>query len=178
MTSDPPPRRPRTWYAIGFATVLMFFSYVLTVFAFAAASNDETVFAGGVLGVALGLVPAVFACAAAVSNRPRPLRATALAVVVWVIIGFPVAVIDIPSGLVAGFGAGGMVALRRSPTSTTMARIVAVAACTLYVFVLQWLLAPAGLLVGAVLPLAAIGIADAFTEREAGTGDAQERATR
>jgi hypothetical protein len=172
VTKDEPRRKlPRSWFAIGFATVLMFFSFVLFAYALDAADNDETEFAGGVLGIAIGLVPAVFGCAAAVSNRPRPLRGTLLATLVWLVVAVPIALVDIPTGLVAGFGAGGVVALNRAPTATTSARSIAVAATTLYVLILQWLIPPAGLLVGAVLPLIAIGVADAITAREAATDE-------
>lgn len=169
-------RRARRWYAIGFATVLLCCSYVLLVYALAAASNDETTFAGGVAGVGLGLVPTVFICAATVSDRARPLRASALAVIVWLAVAAPLAFVDVPTALVAGFGAGGAVALAGDPETSRRPRVLAVVTCTLYVLVLQWLLAPAGLLVGALLPFVAIGVADGIGESEP-VGDLDGAAT-
>lgn len=145
----------------------MFFSYVLMIYALAAVSNDETTFAGGVVGVAIGLVPAVFFVASTVSNRVRPIRATVLAVATWVVVTGAVAFVDVPTALVAGFGAGGVVAFHRRPSATVASRLLAVAGCALYVLVLQWLFAPAGLMVGSVLPFVAIGVADWIREREA-----------
>jgi hypothetical protein len=155
------------WYAIGFSSVLMFFSYVLIVYALTAAANDETTFAGGVIGVAIGLVPAVFFVASTVSNRVRPMRATVLAVLLWIAVAGALAFVDIPTALVAGFGAGGIVAFRRSSHATVASRSIAVAGCALYVLILQWLFAPAGLMVGSVLPFLAIGVTDRIREREA-----------
>lgn len=156
----------RRWYAIGFASVLMFFSYALMIYALAAVSNDETTFAGGVIGVAIGLVPAVFFIAATVSNRLRPLRATALAVVVWLVVTGLLAFVDVPTALVAGFGTGGVVAFHRGKYASVPSRMIAVTICALYVLVAQWLFSPAGLMVGSVLPFLAIGIADSIRERE------------
>jgi hypothetical protein len=157
----------RRWYAIGFASVLMFFSYVLMIYALAAVSNDETTFAGGVIGVAIGLVPAVFFIASTVSNRVHPLRATALAVAVWLAVAGLLAFVDVPTALVGGFGAGGIVAFHRGEHATVASRTIAVAICAGYVLILQWLFSPAGLMVGSVLPFLAIGIADSIRKREA-----------
>lgn len=157
----------RRWYAIGFASVLMFFSYTLVVYALAAASNGETTFSGGVLGVAIGLVPVVLFIAAAVSNRERPMRATVLATVVWVVVAGLLAFVDVPTALVAGFGAGGIITLRGSEHAHIANRTIAVGACSLHVLIAQWLLSPAGLMVGSILPFLAIGVADSISEREA-----------
>jgi len=127
----------RRWYAIGFASVLMFFSYTLVVYALAAASNGETTFSGGVLGVAIGLVPVVLFIAAAVSNRERPMRATAFATVVWVVVAGLLAFVDVPTALVAGFGAGGIITLQRSEHAHIANRTIAVGACSLHVLIAQ-----------------------------------------
>lgn len=157
----------RGWYAIGFSSVLMFFSYVLMIYALAAVSNDETAFAGGVIGVAIGLVPAVFFIATTVSNHVHPLRATALAVVVWLVVAGLLAFVDVPTALVAGFGAGGIVAFHRGKHATVASRTIAVVFCSVYVLVTQWLFSPAGLMVGSILPFLAIGVADWISGREA-----------
>jgi hypothetical protein len=170
--SDDQPRKDRPglrrWLAIGISTVLLFFSYLMFVFGFSLATDDEErVFAGGVIGIALGLVPGVFMCLAAISQREHAVRTTLLATLLWVVIGGPIAILDIPTGLVAGFGAGGVVALHREPAHTTVSRALVVAICVLYVFVLGRVVPAAALMVGAILPFAAVGVADSFMEREA-----------
>jgi hypothetical protein len=159
--------------AIGISTVILFFSYAMFIFGFAAASEDETTFAGGLVGIATGLVPAVFVVLAAVSQRPHSIRSAALATGLWFAVGGPLAILDIPSGLVAGFGAGGVVALRRDPANTVNSRIAAVAVCVVYVFVLGRIIPAAALMVGAVLPFLAVGVADSITEREATAAESE-----
>lgn len=152
--------------AIGISTVLLFLSYLMFIFGFATVSDGETTFGGGLLGIAGGLVPAVFLCVAAISQHERTIRAVLLASSLWIVFGLPLAILDIPSGLVAGFGAGAVVALRREPVHTTTSRAIAVAICVVYVFVLGRIIPEAALMVGAVLPIAAIGVADSIVERE------------
>jgi hypothetical protein len=77
------------------------------------------------------------------------------------------AFVDVPTALVGGFGAGGIVAFHRGEHATVASRAIAVAICAGYVLILQWLFSPAGLMVGSVLPFLAIGIADSIREREA-----------
>jgi hypothetical protein len=164
----------RRWIAVGISSVLLFFSYLMFVFGFATASEEDRVFAGGVLGIGLGMVPAVFACLAAISQREHTIRTALLATGLWVLIGGPIAIIDIPTGLVAGFGAGGVVSLRLEPAHTTTSRAIAVAACVVYVFALGRLIPAAALMVGSVLPFAAVGVADSYMERVARDADAPD----
>ena len=85
----------------------------------------------------------------------------------WLAVAGLLAFIDVPTALVAGFGAGGIVAFRRGEHATVASRTIAVTICAGYVLILQWLFSPAGLMVGSVLPFLAIGIADSIREREA-----------
>ncbi|MCP5025633.1 MAG: hypothetical protein GY929_05035 [Actinomycetia bacterium] len=160
-------RGARLWFAIGLATALMFLSHTLFIFGFGAASEDEPVFAGGLIGIAVGLVPGVFLVTAVVSRHERAGRASLLATALWFAVAVPIAVFDIPTGLVAGFGAGGIVALRRSGPQAVPYRVAAITLCVVYTFVVQRIVPAAGLMLGAVIPLAAIAIADAIGEDEA-----------
>lgn len=144
----------------------MLFSYAMFIFAFAVGSGDETVFAGGVLGIALGLIPGVFISAAYVSQHPRSLLAAMAATGIWLLVTIPIAFVDIPTGLVAGFGVGGIVAFRRREVHTWQSRAVAVGICVVYTFVLQRISPELGLLGGAPLPFLAIGVADVMKERQ------------
>lgn len=165
--SNKPATNRRRWLAISLATLIMLFSYAMFIFAFAVGSGDETVFAGGILGIALGLVPGVFITAAFVSQNQRTARATVAAMGLWIVVTAPIALVDLPTGLVAGFGSGGIVAFRLGKVHTWQSRAVAVAACVAYAFVLQRVSLAAGLLGAAPLPFVAIGIADIVTERAA-----------
>ena len=144
----------------------MFMSYLLFIFGFASADDEEAVFAGGLIGIAMGLVPLAFIAAAAASRRERSVRAVLLATLLFGVVGLPIAILDIPTGLVAGFGAGGIVALRRVPATSIGHRIGAIATCVVYVFVVRLVLPVAGLMVGAIVPFAAIALSDLIRERQ------------
>ena len=156
----------RRWFATILATAVMFMAYTMFIFGFALAADGETVFAGGVIGIALGLVPVVFFSAATVSNHLKSIRASLFATLLWVVVAAPIAVFDIPTALVAGFGAGGIVAMRHPPGHRLIYRIGAVAVCLVYVFAVQRVIPAAGIMVGAILPFAAIAIADVLQERQ------------
>lgn len=156
----------RRWFAALVATVVMFLAYTMFIFGFALASDGETVFAGGVIGIALGLVPVVFFAAAAISNRVQSFRAGLLATLLWFVVAAPIAVLDIPTALVAGFGAGAIVAMRPPPDNRPIYRVGAIGICVVYVFVMQRLIPAAGIMVGAILPFAAIAGADLLQEHQ------------
>lgn len=147
----------------------MLLAYVMFIFGFASESADSTIFAGGIVGIALGLVPGVFVVAAFVSQHPQAIRATLLACLVWAVVAIPIAVVNLPLGLVAGFGAGGAVAFRRDPWHSNRLRLTAVAACALYTALLQVISPAAGILGGAPLPFFAIAVADTLRDRSVDT---------
>jgi hypothetical protein len=164
----------RRWLAVIVATILMVLSYVMFIYALVAASGDEVTFAGGLLGIALGLVPAVFATAAFVSNNERALLSTFGATGLWLILTLTLGLGSLPVGLVAGYGAGGVIAFRLGPSHTRSSRTFAVALCAVYTLVLQRLLPEVGLFAGAPLPFAAIVAADIYREKFFADGDAPE----
>jgi hypothetical protein len=63
--------------------------------------------------------------------------------------------------------------MRRDPASTLASRAAAVAVCVVYVFVLGRIIPAAALMVGAVLPFAAIGVADSIMDREAAAAESE-----
>jgi hypothetical protein len=138
--------------------------YAVFIYSLAAASGDEVIFAGGLLGIGLGMVPGVFAIAAFVSQNPTALKATLKATGLW-LVAVLVFFFDLPTGLVAGFGAGGVVAFRLGQANSYKARSVAVALCALYTFTLLRISPELGLFAGAPLPFIVIGFADMYTER-------------
>lgn len=144
---------------------MMVLSYLMFIYALVAASGEETVFAGALLGIGLGLVPAVFAVAAFVTRSERVLLSTLAASALWLVVTFPIGLGNVPTGLVAGYGAGGIVAFKLGPKHTRGSRIVAVVVAVVYTMVLQRFLPEAGLFAGAPLPFLAIALADVYTER-------------
>jgi len=153
------------WLAVLLATAMMLFSYIMILFAFVAVGGEEPIFAGGALGIGLGLVPLVFATAALVSRSTLVLRRSLLATVIWIGITIPIGIVDLPTALVAGFGAGGMVSLRKRHQNGWQARAIAVTVTVLYTFALHRISREAGLFGGAPLPLLAIAVADTVSER-------------
>lgn len=143
----------------------MVLSYLLFIYAFAAASGEETVYAGALLGIALGLVPGVFAVAAFLSANPRTLLSTIGATALWFVVAGPIGIGSLPAGLVAGFGAGGVFAYRLGTEHTRGSRVTAVAITVVYVLLLQRLMPEVGLFAGAPLPFLAIALADLYRER-------------
>jgi hypothetical protein len=89
--------------------------------------------------------------------------------VVSLLVGIPVSALaqDAVTGLIAGVGAGGILALRMDLTHTTRARVIAVAAVTVYCFFLLRTMSEVALLIGPALPLTGLGIADHLSERRA-----------
>ncbi len=143
----------------------MVMSYVLFIYALVAASGEEVVFAGALLGIGLGLVPAVFAVAAFVTQRENSFLSTLGASALWLFFALLIGLGNLPTGLVAGYGAGGVVAFKLGPRHTRGARAVAVTVTAAYTLVLQRILPEVGLFAGAPLPFLAIAIADIYRER-------------
>jgi hypothetical protein len=71
------------------------------------------------------------------------------------------------TGLIAGAGAGGIVALRMDLAHILRYRVIAVVAVTLYCFLLLRTVSEVALLIGPALPFSALGVADHLSERRA-----------
>jgi hypothetical protein len=86
-----------------------------------------------------------------------------------VLVGVPVSAFagDAVTGIVAGVGAGGIVALRADDAHATRARVIAVAIAAAYTFALVRTIGAVALLPAPVFPLTAIGMADHLAERRA-----------
>lgn len=149
------------------ATLIMLGSYFLFIYALAAASGSETTFAGGLLGIGLGLVPGVFAAAAWVSQNPHTIRSTLAASGFWLVAVLIIGYFSLPIGLIAGFGAGGVIAFRLGPEHSRRTRTIALALCVLYAAALMAISFQTGLFGAAPLPFVAIALADLYSERSA-----------
>lgn len=147
-------------------------SFVLFVYSLAAASGNENAFAGGLLGIGLGLVPAVFAAAAWASQNPNTVRSVVFATLLFFAAFLLIGYFSLPVALVAGYGAGGVVAFRLGPENSRRTRAIAVALSVIYTGALLTFSTALGLFAGAALPFLSIALADMYEER--GTGPSEE----
>ena len=163
----------RKWRAITIATLILapaFWSILVGLIAFG--SDDEAVnnqAAGAALAFGLALIPFVFIVLAFMSEHPRAPGAAAVAMAMCLLVGIPVSAValDAVTGLVAGVGAGGIVALRSDPGHSWRTRALGVLFAALYAFVLVRVAAVFVLLPLPIFPLTAIGLADHLAERRA-----------
>ena len=162
-----PPRRK--WLAITLGTLLMAVSYTAMLVALIATEVEDGPAAGPLFAFGLGLVPFVFLVLAFVSTNPRAAGAVLKAMGLSVLVAGPLSAVmaDAVSGLVAGFGVGGALALRMDDVHSLRSRLIAVAITVIYIAVLVNVSVEAGLFGGAVLPFVAIGLADWVMERRA-----------
>jgi len=168
VTSDSPTLPPRRkWVAITLATLLMSVSYTAMLVALIATEVEDGPAAGPLFVFGLGLVPFVFLVLAFVSINPRAAGAVLKAMGLSVLVAGPLSALmgDAVSGLVAGFGVGGAITLRREDVHSLRSRLIAVAITVIYVAVLVNVSAEGGLFAGAVLPFVSLGIADWVMEK-------------
>lgn len=171
VQSNPPSPRQK-WVAIALATMLLLVSYWLIVFAFVAGVTEDGPDPGPPLAVGLSLVPFVFLVLAFLTRHPRAPGAVLKAMGLFVVVGMPVALFgSIVPGMVAGFGAGGVVSLRAEEEHRWAGRAAAVAGVTAYVWILLQFIPDASIFGGPFLPFVSIGIADGFMERRAPAAD-------
>lgn len=162
----------RKWRAITLATLVLvpaFWAMLAGLVAGAADARSGGPDAGPAVAFALALIPFVFVALAFLSEHPRAPGAVVRAMGLCLLVGIPVSALagDGVTGMVAGVGAGGVVALRSDPAHSRRARVWAVVAAAAYCFVLVRTVGPVALLSAPVLPFTAIGLADHLSERRA-----------
>lgn len=169
----PPGLSPLTpqkkWRAILVATLVLVPAFWSMLAGLVAAASDEPDAPppGPALAFGLALIPFVFIVLAFMSEHPRPPSAVLRAMGLALLVGVPVSAVagDAVSGIVAGVGAGGIVALRLDVDHTVRARALAVVVATAYTFVLVRLAGGIVLLPAPIFPFTALGIADHLSER-------------
>jgi hypothetical protein len=172
----------RKWASVGVATLLLAVAFFTTQFAIYSWLGDVdpnqeeavpmTASEAVILGAGLLAVGVAFGALACLSRHPRPLRAAGVAwlvslaaIVICLLVLGLVGQFDPFTPMVAGFGAGGLVALRAEPEHTVGRRAVAGFLITIYVFLLLRIYWPAGVIVSPLLPLPVLAWADAIAER-------------
>ena len=141
----------RKWAAIGVATLLLAGSFWLVLYAFDRWLGDLTIAeieAGAEVPLTRAVVSlltggyavmgAAFVALALISRRPHPWRGASVA---WLLGGAMWLLLPFVAGepytpMVAGFAAGGLVALRAEPEHTVGRRAVAALVITVYVYLL------------------------------------------
>ena len=158
----------RKWLAILLGTLLLLPAYwgIVTGLVAATSERPDAPAPGPPIALGLALLPFVFIALAFASQHPRAPTGVLKAMGLSLVIGIPATAIapDAISGLMAGIGAGGVAALRPEPGQTWRPRAAAVAAVTLYVFVMVRLLPEITLLLAPTLPFTSLGVADHLAE--------------
>jgi hypothetical protein len=161
----------RKWRAITFATLLLVPAMWALLAALVASETkgDEGPNPAAALALGLALIPFVFLVLAFMSEHQRPASAVLKAMGLSILVGIPVSAVvtDGITGLVAGIGAGGIVALRADAAHNWRSRAVAVVIAALYTFVLVRVAGAVALLPAPILPFTGIGVADHLAERRA-----------
>lgn len=167
------PVHPRTkWRAITLATLLLVPAFWILLAGLVSTVAGETADApdpAASLAFGLAIIPFVFIVLAFLSENPRAAGSVLKAMGLALVVGLPVTVLvgDVATGIVAGTGAGGIVALRADADHGLRPRAGAVLLATAVTFLLIRLAGPIALLPAPILPLTAIGIADHLSERRA-----------
>jgi hypothetical protein len=114
----------------------------------------------------LALIPFVFIVLAFASEHPRAPGAVVRAMGLSLLVGLPVSAIagDAVTGIVAGVGAGGIVALRADQAHEWRIRAAAVAVAAAYAFVLARAAGAVVLIALPIFPFTSLGLADHFSE--------------
>ena len=163
-----PPERK--WRAIAVATVILVPGWWMMLAGLVAGASDEPGGAdnpGASIAIGLAVIPFVFVALAFLSEHPSWPSAVVRAMALCALVGIVVSAIaaDAVTGIVAGVGAGGVVALRADDAHTWQARAVAVVVASAYTFVLARTAGPIVLLPAPIFPFTAIGVADHLSER-------------
>lgn len=159
----------RKWRAITLSTLLLVPAFWSLLAGLVSVASDDD---GGpppapAIALGLSLVPFVFIVLAFTSQHPRAPGAVLKAMGLTLLVGIPVSAIaaDAVSGIVAGIGAGGIVALRADAAHSRRSRIWAIAFATAYTFALVRVAGVIVLLSAPIFPFTAIGVADHLAER-------------
>lgn len=158
----------RKWRAITFATLLLAPAVWSLLGGLVAVASDDAdgPAPGAAIALGLALLPFVFIVLAFSSEHPRAPGAVLRAMGICLLVGIPVSAVaaDAVTGIVAGVGAGGIVALRADVAHDWRMRAGAVAVAAAYSFVLARVAGPVVLVAAPIFPFTGIGLADHLSE--------------
>ncbi|MFP3907264.1 MAG: hypothetical protein ACLFWR_09555 [Acidimicrobiales bacterium] len=159
----------RKWRAITIATLVLvpaFWSMLAGLISLAADEAEGGPDPAAALALGFALIPFVFIVLAFLSWHPGAPMAVVKAMGLSLLVGGLVSALaaDAVTGLVAGVGAGGVVALRSDAAHHWQWRAAAVAFAAAYAFVLVRTVGNLVLLPAPVFPFTAVGIADHLRE--------------
>lgn len=157
------------WRAITYATLLLapaVWSLLAGLVALAADEPPDGPEPAAAIALGLMLVPFVYIVLAFSSHHPQAAAAVVKAMGLFLLVGIPVSALaaDAVTGIVAGVGAGGIVALRADRAHDRRLRIGAVAIGAAYSFVLARVAGPVVLVAAPVFPFTGLGLADHYAE--------------
>jgi hypothetical protein len=161
----------KKWRAITIATLVLvpgFWAMLAGLVSGSSVAEPGGPESGTAIALGLALIPFVFLALAFLSEHPRAPVAVLKAMGLSLLVGIPVSAIaaDAVTGIVAGVGAGGVVALRADMAHNWKARAIAVVIAAVYTYMMVRLAGAIVLLPAPVFPLTAIGIADHLSERK------------
>ena len=157
--NDPPTPGGR-WRVIAIVTIAMQVSYWPVVATIVQGDLPDDVVAAGVF-VGLGAVPFVFMLAAFASRHPSAPWAVVRAMGLFAIVGVSVGILHVAAGMAAGYAAGGLATLPPPTVGRPWpARIAMFVAVTVSVTLILAVAPVVGLVLAAVLPFLALGLAD------------------
>lgn len=155
----------RRWLVIALSTVVLQFAYWPMVASLGTREDGATAVAAGPLALGLAVVPFAFMALAFGSRHDSAPMATLKALGLFVLVALPLVVIVDPMvGAAAGLTAGAVPALQADEVHDRRWRWAAVAAVTVYLFVLRVVAVEFALVSGAVLPFAVHGLVDQAVE--------------
>ncbi|GMQ98843.1 MAG: hypothetical protein BMS9Abin17_1372 [Acidimicrobiia bacterium] len=157
----------RSWIAIVISTVVMATSYGSFLLAIVATRSDTPQAAGPAFALAFALVPITLISLAFLSGRDRAAMAVLKAMGLWLLVALPLGLFNPVFGLSAGFGMGGVLTLKERENNRRVPRSVAVLLVSTYSLLMLFMIPALGLVSGGLLPLAALGLADYYTEHRA-----------
>jgi hypothetical protein len=167
------PVHPRVkWRAITLATLLLvpaFWILLAGLVSRVAGGSSDAPDPAASVAFGLAIVPFVFIVLTFLSQNPRAPISVVKAMGLALVVGLPVTVLggDLASGIVAGTGAGGVVAMRMDGQHHLKGRWIAVVASTAFTYLLIRTVGAIALLPAPVLPFTSLGIADHLSERRA-----------
>jgi hypothetical protein len=159
--------RRRRWLALSAATLVGTISYWAVVLAFATAEREgasEPSLAA--LAFGLAITPLVFVTLAAASGHPSATVGALAGMGLFLLVAPLIALfVDPVTGMVAGFGAGAVVGMRKEEVHDFRSRSVAVGFGVVAVLVGLFALPPVAIAFGPAVPFVAVGVADGWRER-------------